>query len=48
VLNLDSQFLNADGSLNRELYSDGHLHLNAVGYDRLGAGIRQSIQDWLR
>lgn len=48
VLNLDSQFLNADGSLCRELYSDGHLHLNAVGYDRLGAGIRQSIQDWLR
>jgi lysophospholipase L1-like esterase len=35
-------FLDEDGSLNGQLFSDG-LHPNAAGYERMGAAIRQVI-----
>lgn len=43
VLDVWSDFTNADGSLKAELYSDQHLHLNAAGYEVLAAGIKRLI-----
>ncbi len=43
VLDLWSDFTNADGSLKTDLYSDKHLHLDAAGYEMLAARLKPLI-----
>ncbi len=43
LLDLWSEFTNADGTLKRALYSDGHLHLGPAGYEVLAARLKPVV-----
>ncbi|MEN9470420.1 MAG: hypothetical protein RL630_2153, partial [Verrucomicrobiota bacterium] len=43
VLDLTQSFLNTDGTLKKELYSDGHLHLGPKGYEVFAAALKPVV-----
>lgn len=45
VLDLWSEFTNADGTIKTEFYSDGHLHLSPAGYEELAGKLASVIGD---
>jgi beta-glucosidase len=48
VLDLSEDFIDDLGSLRGELYSDGHLHLGAAGYEVLAKRLQPQIEKWLK
>ena len=46
-INLQDRFLQSDGTLNRELYTDG-LHLNAQGYRAWAEGITPLVKEFMK
>jgi lysophospholipase L1-like esterase len=47
VLDLWSEFTNPDGTLKTALYSDGHLHLGAAGYEVFAAKLKPVVEKLL-
>jgi lysophospholipase L1-like esterase len=47
VIDLSKGYLNADGSLKAELYSDKHLHLNEAGYEVYASGLKPLVDNLL-
>ncbi|MCY2990198.1 MAG: GDSL-type esterase/lipase family protein [Planctomycetota bacterium] len=47
ILDLWSEFTNADGTLKTALYSDGHLHLGAAGYEVFASRLKPVVQELL-
>jgi platelet-activating factor acetylhydrolase IB subunit beta/gamma len=47
VLDLTQSFLNTDGTLKKELYSDGHLHLGPKGYEVFAAALKPVVEGLL-
>ena len=48
VLDLCSNFTNADGTLKTELYSDKHLHLGPSGYEVLAGMLKPVLEKLLK
>jgi lysophospholipase L1-like esterase len=48
VLDLSEDFIGDLGRLRGELYSDGHLHLGAAGYEVLAKRLQPQIEKWLK
>jgi lysophospholipase L1-like esterase len=44
LLDLWTDFTNSDGTLNSQLYSDGHLHLNLAGYEVLATRLASIVK----
>jgi lysophospholipase L1-like esterase len=44
ILDLWSEFTNADGTLKTALYSDGHLHLSPAGYEVFASKLRPVVE----
>ena len=47
ILDLWSDFTNADGTLKKELYSDGHLHLGSAGYEVFASKLKPVLNQLL-
>ena len=48
VLDLWSDFTNADGTLKTALYSDGHLHLGPAGYEVFASKLQPVLETLLK
>ena len=48
VLDLWREFTNADGTLKTALYSDGHLHLGAAGYEVFASKLQPALETFLK
>jgi lysophospholipase L1-like esterase len=48
ILDLWSDFTNADGTLKTALYSDGHLHLGPAGYEVLAGKLKPVVEKLLK
>ena len=46
LLDLWTDFTNSAGTLNSQLYLDGHLHLNPAGYDVLASRLASIVAPW--
>jgi beta-glucosidase len=47
IIDLSGDFIDSEGRLRRELYSDGHLHLGPAGYEVLAQRLQTQIEKWL-